>query len=1016
MITHWINELAARLWPASLTLAGQAAVLVVMLLIAERVFRRRLPAAWAAALWMLVLVRLVLPPGLQSPTSVCFWLGPWLAAPIWVTAPTPVAPLASVEQVSVAPPKLASASVASALAPAPAPAQRLSRSGWLLLGWGVGSLICLGWMVRKNQEVRRLVGLSTEASAEANAALRRVAAEIGLRRLPRLRLTSQDHSPAVWGWFQPVVLLPQALADSLSPAGLRDVLAHELIHLRRGDLWLNLPQAFLQAIWWWNPVVWLATARIRMWREQAVDDAVMALSREEDASYPQTLVEVARFCAARPTVSLGFVGILESRRSVRYRVLRLVNAPPARRTRLGWAGWIVVLLVAVLALPMAFARRVENGAVHNGTNDVGTITGAPESGQPWVEPSEGYLEADEITIDRANNRLTARGNFKMIINPATAQNPTGSVASSTLRPLEIQVSSDGFEVGGQQMEPEEFARRLSQEKSINPERSVSLGADTGVEWSQVIRALDFVKRAGFTNNVKAFTRPGRVRTEGLSPKLTAALGAEPIAVRTLSPQIESTRTLPGSSPSESSEWLPWSPEAVENALAVGRPVLVLVTAKWDTSGRSFRETLMESIEVRDRLDELKALRLEADWTRPDPMIEGLLKQYQRAGVPLALWYYPGAAPVVVEVGAGVESLLEAMAPSAGPVIPAIQIEVEELGGDVRYRIQGREVSQEELRERLAELGRTAPETALRIRFREGGGFGSVLEVMEWSRSSGLSKFNLVSLGDASPFPAAPSNTARLETPLRSAASSLPGLNRASLVGLLKEFGLTWSEFEQWAGANKVAIDSVPVEELRTLLLQRTPVSPGRGNEQDSLPSRWITVRMIEVGVGRFELRLDQMQVETLGGTWVFGAGTPFPRLNGGFVMSGVMDLGRWKALEQEIVTQERVSFQKRLTGRQDWGLSPVDSPANHGEKSGGPSDLISIQSAVRSDSLALNITVRPGKWSALSPDVLGRWPELRGDLVLQEGQVGVVACLDETSGGERSPRKLILLTTQTNEP
>jgi len=57
-------------------------------------------------------------------------------------------------------------------------------------------------------------------------------------------------------------------------------------------------------------------------------------------------------------------------------------------------------------------------AIYTGTNDVVTLTGSPESGQPWVERSEGSFKADEITFDRANDRLGAKGNFKMIINPA----------------------------------------------------------------------------------------------------------------------------------------------------------------------------------------------------------------------------------------------------------------------------------------------------------------------------------------------------------------------------------------------------------------------------------------------------------------------------------------------------------------------------------------------------------------------------------------------------------------------
>ena len=51
------------------------------------------------------------------------------------------------------------------------------------------------------------------------------------------------------------------------------------------------------------------------------------------------------------------------------------------------------------------------------SNNVVTLTGSPESGQPWVERAEGSFKADEIVFDRANDRLSARGNFQMIIVP-----------------------------------------------------------------------------------------------------------------------------------------------------------------------------------------------------------------------------------------------------------------------------------------------------------------------------------------------------------------------------------------------------------------------------------------------------------------------------------------------------------------------------------------------------------------------------------------------------------------------
>jgi hypothetical protein len=266
---------------------------------------------------------------------------------------------------------------------------------------------------------------------------------------------------------------------------------------------------------------------------------------------------------------------------------------------------------------------------------------------------------------------------------------------------------------------------------------------------------------------------------------------------------------------------------------------------------------------------------------------------------------------------------------------------------------------------------------------------------------------------------------------------LPELNRASLVGLLQEFGLTWSELEQWAGDNKVPIDSMPVVELRTLLLQRTPVPPVRGKEPDSLPSRWITMKMIEVGTEQLELPLEEVQFWASGGGRVMDKGAPLlpwpsqveggVHLDGDVAMSGMMELNRWKTLEQEIEsrpdTLKRVNSQKRLIGRQDWGLSAVDASTNHGENSGLTTDLISVQSDVQSNGVALKVTVRPRNWSALKPGSLSRLPEIRRDVVLRDGQVLIVACLEELSGSEGSasrsqlrPAKLIVLTTQTNEP
>src|SRR6185503_12854855 len=185
--------------------------------------------------------------------------------------------------------------------------------------------------------------------AEMLSQARRLA---GLRRNVMLRVTSEAMSPAVCGLFRPVILLPQSLIEKLTASQLRAVLLHELIHLRRRDVWVNCAQTLLQIVYWWHPLLWIANARVRRVREEAVDDAVMCALSAEAEGYAPTLLEVAKLAFARPLASLGLVGILESRSALRHRIERLLNFTTPRRAGVSMVSVFCLAAFAALAVPM----------------------------------------------------------------------------------------------------------------------------------------------------------------------------------------------------------------------------------------------------------------------------------------------------------------------------------------------------------------------------------------------------------------------------------------------------------------------------------------------------------------------------------------------------------------------------------------------------------------------------------------------------------------------------------------
>lgn len=106
--------------------------------------------------------------------------------------------------------------------------------------------------------------------------LAEVRGQLGIRR--RVILLESHHAvmPMTWGVVRPVVLLPDS-CSGWDEAKRRLVLLHELSHVRRLDHWTQWLARIACALHWWNPLVWFASARMRLDRERACDDRVLAL-------------------------------------------------------------------------------------------------------------------------------------------------------------------------------------------------------------------------------------------------------------------------------------------------------------------------------------------------------------------------------------------------------------------------------------------------------------------------------------------------------------------------------------------------------------------------------------------------------------------------------------------------------------------------------------------------------------------------------------------------------------------
>jgi bla regulator protein BlaR1 len=238
---------------------------------------RLLPALSAAArctLWWLVALQVLVGFAWSAPIRL-----PLLAPP----------PAVASETMSVGP----DPAPTTAYSPTPdaAPAAPLPWRTLLVAVWMLGLLAQTPLLARQARQARLLRKGSTALTDRAmQARCREAAAAIGLRRCPELRSSAALTSPQVTGWWRPVILWPAC--STLSSAESSMALAHELAHLRRGDLWLGWLPALAQRLFFFPPLVAKAAREYAFQREAACDARVLQQDDAMPQAYGQLLLRL----------------------------------------------------------------------------------------------------------------------------------------------------------------------------------------------------------------------------------------------------------------------------------------------------------------------------------------------------------------------------------------------------------------------------------------------------------------------------------------------------------------------------------------------------------------------------------------------------------------------------------------------------------------------------------------------------------------------------------------------------
>jgi beta-lactamase regulating signal transducer with metallopeptidase domain len=243
----------------------------------------------------------------------------------------------------------------------------------------------------------------------------------------KLWVDEQAGQPYVWGLLRGDVYVPADFGADNNREHVRQVLAHELCHVRRFDAGVNILQVAAGILFWFHPLIWVANSMIRKERERCCDEAVIARLGTSPRSYSKAIVDVltAEFQGTDRVPSVAVAGPVKN---IEQRIKSLLRPGRKFSSGPGMFALVCVIIAAVLITPatVGICRR-KCAEIEDSTNGYYIVRYIALAESPEVETRQKSIncktkkEAEELVrkLKRSSKFKNARiePDFKIYLPP-----------------------------------------------------------------------------------------------------------------------------------------------------------------------------------------------------------------------------------------------------------------------------------------------------------------------------------------------------------------------------------------------------------------------------------------------------------------------------------------------------------------------------------------------------------------------------------------------------------------------
>jgi beta-lactamase regulating signal transducer with metallopeptidase domain len=286
--------------------------------------------------------------------------------------------------------------------------------------WMAGALLLLSRLLLVQRHLQHLRRNSVPVCEGVGAAtLAELTRSLGVLP-PSILASSQVRSPFLTGLWRPAILLPVGFEQQFDPPTLRAILAHELVHLGRGDCAWNLLARLACAVGWMQPLLWALSRKLEQASEEVCDQEVVRLDGDPRA-YADRLLTLSEQLLAAPAGPILGVGVISFHSSLGQRIQQILAASQQQRLPVSPRLHAAVAMGAASMVAMGLFLVSAVAAPQDATDSAAGLKSVRE-----LDRTVTYTET-KIPLRELVQKIAAETGAPLTVSPDVADEPVAVV-------------------------------------------------------------------------------------------------------------------------------------------------------------------------------------------------------------------------------------------------------------------------------------------------------------------------------------------------------------------------------------------------------------------------------------------------------------------------------------------------------------------------------------------------------------------------------------------------------------